>query len=138
MNFAMKFREDTHIFTLKKILQQRHGRIDDLKLCFNAFTEMNEIHDEMLTLKMCGLKGAPLDADDEDAPAGVPGAPSSEGLPGSSSPAASSPAPDGVRPTSPMMLGEGSGGERSGVPTYQLFYDFKPTNYSDPVVLYFH
>ena len=38
MNFSMKFRETTHIFTLKKLLQQRHGRVDDLRLCFNQFT----------------------------------------------------------------------------------------------------
>lgn len=44
MNFSMKFRENTYIFTIKKILQERHGRIDDLKLCFHAFTETNEIN----------------------------------------------------------------------------------------------
>ncbi|KAJ1420719.1 hypothetical protein B484DRAFT_452973, partial [Ochromonadaceae sp. CCMP2298] len=61
MNFTMKFRENTHIFTLKKLLQSRHGRIDDLKLCFNAFNETNEIKDEMLTLKECGLSGSPME-----------------------------------------------------------------------------
>ena len=59
MNFNMKFRETTHIFTIKKLLREKHGRIDDLKICFHAFTEANEIHDEMMTLLECGLKGYP-------------------------------------------------------------------------------
>jgi hypothetical protein len=44
MNFSMKFRETTHIFTLKKLLQQRHGRVDDLRLCFNQFTGKDSMH----------------------------------------------------------------------------------------------
>lgn len=59
MNFTMKFKEDTYIFTIKKILRERHGQIDELKLCFNSFTELNEIQDEMLTLRDCGLKSHP-------------------------------------------------------------------------------
>jgi hypothetical protein len=58
----MKFKEDTYIFTIKKILRERHGKIEDLRLCFNSFIEANEIHDEMLTLKDCGLKGHPCGA----------------------------------------------------------------------------
>jgi 2-iminoacetate synthase ThiH len=60
MNFTMKFKEDTYIFTIKRILQERHGKIEDLKLCFHSFSEANEIQDEMLTLKDCGLKGTPV------------------------------------------------------------------------------
>ncbi len=62
MNFSMKFKEDTYIFTIKRILRERHGKIEGLKLCFHAFTEANEIHDEMLTLRDCGLKGFPVGA----------------------------------------------------------------------------
>eukprot|EP01032_Pedospumella_encystans_P010122 gene10122-11859_t len=102
MNFSMKFRENTHVFTLKKLLQERHGRIDDLKLCFHAFTEGNEIHNEMLTLKECGLKGAPIEPPDLE-----------EGE---------------TAPAEPVEM---------VIPTVQLFYDFKPANFSDPVVLYF-
>ena len=160
MNFSMKFRENTHIFTLKKILQERHGRIDDLSLCFHAYTEMNEIKDEMLTLKQCGLKGAPLvkptveEQEFLDAAAGVPsssGNATGEGAGG---------AREGEEGKDAVASGNNDDGENDGdvnggtaavntpskpvqdteyeIPSYQLFYDFKPTNYSDPVVLYFH
>lgn len=92
MNFQMKFKESTHIFSIKKILQNRHGRMDDLKLCFHAFQEANEIHDEMLTLLDYGLKGHPTDPKELN--------------------------------TDPE------------IPTVLLFYDFKPTDFSDPVILY--
>lgn len=99
MNFSMKFRENTHVFTIKKILQERHGRMDDLKLCLNSFADVNEITDEMMTLRDCGLKGHPV---------AIPG-----------------------------QYGVDYAEENKGVPTFQLFYDFKPTNFSDPVILYF-
>lgn len=115
MNFSQRFREDTHLFSIKKVsispplafstssphvqlLRERHGRMDDLKLCFHAFTEANEVHDEMLTLQECGLKGVPVGYAQTD---------------------------------------EEKELEDKSVPVVQLFYDFKPTNYSDPVVLYF-
>lgn len=50
MNFTMKVKESTHIFSIKSILRDRHGRMDDLKICFKAFTESNEVKDDMLTL----------------------------------------------------------------------------------------
>eukprot|EP00596_Hydrurales_sp_CCMP1899_P001650 CAMPEP_0119051376 /NCGR_PEP_ID=MMETSP1177-20130426/73015_1 /TAXON_ID=2985 /ORGANISM="Ochromonas sp, Strain CCMP1899" /LENGTH=98 /DNA_ID=CAMNT_0007030561 /DNA_START=247 /DNA_END=543 /DNA_ORIENTATION=+ len=53
----MKFRENTHIFSIKAILRDRHGRMEDLKMCFKSFTEANQITDDMLTLLDCGLKG---------------------------------------------------------------------------------
>lgn len=59
MNFSMKFKEDTYIFTIKNIIRERHGKITDLKLCFHAFTDANEIQDEMLTLLDCGIRGYP-------------------------------------------------------------------------------
>lgn len=107
MNFQMKFKEDTRIFTIKKILQQRHGRLDNLRLCFHSFVEANEINDEMLTLKDCGFKGVPwppLEANQVDQN-GASGA-------------------DEVA-------------EEKSIPTVILFYDFKPIDCSDPVVLYF-
>ena len=93
MNFSMRFKDETHIFTLKKLLHERHGRLDDLILCFHAFNEENEINNEMLTLKELGLKSCFVDIDNKE--------------------------------------------EAMTIPTVQLFYDFKPTNFSDPVVLYF-
>jgi hypothetical protein len=93
MNFSMRFKDDTRIFTLKKILYERHGKLDDLKLCFHAFNEDNEINDEMLTLRDLGLKSCHADIENKD--------------------------------------------EVLNIPTVQLFYDFKPTNFSDPVILHF-
>ena len=93
MNFSEKFKEETRIFTIKKILLERHGRLDSLKLCFHAFIESNEIENDMLTLAECGLKGTYVDI------------------------------------TNPE--------EAQTIPTVQLFYDFKPVNFSDPVILFF-
>ena len=58
MNFRQRFKETTNIFTIKKLLTERHGRVEDMKICVDAFSEANEIKDEMLTLKECGLKRA--------------------------------------------------------------------------------
>ena len=99
MNYQAKVKEDTHIFTIKKMLRERHGRIEDLKVCLGSFTETNELADEMLTLKECGVKGMPteivVDADGQ--------------------------------------LRE----DDSQTPVIQIFYDFKPTNHSDPVLHFF-
>jgi hypothetical protein len=114
MNFTMKFKEDTRIFTIKvpsllsvvvsashlcsssqKVLAKRHGRMTDLKICLNNFTESNEISDEMLTLLECGMRGEPQEIDAEG---------------------------------NPMD---------SNLPLYQIFYDFKPCEFGDPVLLYF-
>lgn len=98
MNFSMLFKEDTYIFTLKRILREKHGKITDLKLCFHAFTESNEVTDEMLTLRDCGIQGYP-----------VGGAATAE---------------------------ERELEERS-IPVIQLFYDYKPADEPDPVILFF-
>lgn len=98
MNFTMKLKEDTYIFTIKRILQERHGKIEDLKLCFHSFIEANEIRDEMLTLKDCGLKGTPV----------------------------------GHAETP-----EEKEAEEASIPTFQLFYDYRPLSQSDPVILHF-
>lgn len=50
MNFTLKVKESTSIFSIKSILRDRHGRMDDLKICFKSFTEGNEVKDDMLTL----------------------------------------------------------------------------------------
>ena len=50
MNFTLKVKENTHVFSIKSILRDRHGRMDDLKICFKAFTESNEVKNDMLTL----------------------------------------------------------------------------------------
>lgn len=98
MNFTQKFRDSTHVFTIKKLLKERHGRIEDLKVCLNAFSEPNEVKDEMLTLKECGLRGR-----------------------------------------QPNMIIGSSGAleiEPGSIPTFSVFYDFKPLNFSDPIMLH--
>ena len=99
MNFTMKFREDTHIFSIKKLLRERHGRMDDLKLCFNSFSEANEINDEMLTLLEYGLKGVQPEVKVDE-----------EGH---------------------LIVSE------DNIPTIQVFYDFKPPNSDDAILLHF-
>lgn len=98
MNFNMRLKEQTNIFTLKKLLAERHGRVEDMRICIDAFSEANEIKDEMLTLKECGLKG---------------------------------------RPPSMIRAPDGSIIEEEGsVPTVHIFYDFKPLDFSDPILLH--
>lgn len=73
--------------------------MEDLKVCINAFTESNEIRNEMLTLKECGCEGKTPDV--IVGPSGIPSF------------------------------------DESTLPVYQLFYDFKPSDFSDPVLLFF-
>lgn len=49
--------------TPQKLLSERHGRITELTLCKGAFTEANELTDEMKTLKGYGIKGGPRGAE---------------------------------------------------------------------------
>lgn len=98
MNFSMVLKEDTYIFSIKRILREKHGKIDDLKLCFHAFTEANEVLDEMMTLRDCGLRGHL-----------VGGA---------------------ITPEEKEL-------EDKSIPIVPLFYDFKPADQSDPIVLFF-
>lgn len=79
---------------LQKELATRHGRMSDLKLCVNNFSEANEITDEMLTLREVGVKGTPVDPD--------------------------------IAPE-----------DQERLPLVQIFYDFKPGETGDPVLLYF-
>eukprot|EP00605_Chrysophyceae_sp_TOSAG23-4_P000710 GSChrysophyteH1.ASY1.ANO1.794.1 assembled CDS len=99
MNFAQKFRDETHIFTIKKLLAERHGRVGDMQICFNAFSGANEVKDDMLTLAECGVKGR-----------------------------------------QPEMMKNEHGMwviDESSIPLVQVFYDFKPLDYSDPVMLFY-
>lgn len=101
MNFSVKFRETTPIFTIKKLLRERHGRVEDLKLCLHSFTEANELNDEMLTLLEVGLKGR------------IP----------------------------EMKLSSGHGSDlvvdEESIPCFQIYYDFRPVDFSDPIMLFF-
>ena len=50
---------EAYSFYVQKMLAERHGQMKDLKICLNSFAESNEIHDDMLTLADCGVKGEP-------------------------------------------------------------------------------
>jgi hypothetical protein len=98
MNFQQKFTENTHIFTIKKMLAERHGHLKDLKLCIGSYIEANEIVDEMLTLRECGLAGKPqVKYLDENNMVKI---------------------------------------DESDVPVVQIYYDFKPADTGDPVLLF--
>ena len=99
MNFKQRFKDTTHIFTLKRLLREKHGRIEDLKICFHEYSEPNEVSNEMLNLRECGLTGQHLE-------------------------------------TKLTAAGELEIDEKA-LPTVQVFYDFKPANNDEAVLLYF-
>ena len=51
LNFSVKIRVKTHLFSVRKMLEEKHGRMRDLKICLHQFTEKNEMGDEMMTLE---------------------------------------------------------------------------------------
>ena len=51
LNFNKKVRVKTHIFSLRRLLEEKHGRMKDLKICLHQFTEKNEMNDSMKTLE---------------------------------------------------------------------------------------
>lgn len=61
MNFKMRIRTETHLFTVKNTLAERHGRIKDLVICKDSFAEKNEMREDMRTLADYGIFGAPED-----------------------------------------------------------------------------
>ncbi|KAJ1457431.1 hypothetical protein M885DRAFT_514970 [Pelagophyceae sp. CCMP2097] len=85
MNFKLRLKTATHLFTVKDALLDRHGRIKDLVVCHGSFAEKNEMHDDMQTLADYGLDGAPE-------------------------------------------------GEEASV--VQIFYEFKPCDHDDPLLLH--
>lgn len=48
---------------IQNLLLEHHGRVADLIVCKGAFTEANELKDEMQTLKGYGIMGAPRGVD---------------------------------------------------------------------------
>ena len=47
LNFTHRCKSTTYLFSLRKVLVERHGRIKDLKICLNVFSEKTELPDEM-------------------------------------------------------------------------------------------
>ncbi|GMH59607.1 hypothetical protein TrVE_jg12564 [Triparma verrucosa] len=60
MNFEVPVRTSTYLFSIRKMLEDRHGRIQDLKICLGNFLEEKEMTDEMLTLQEYFDKNEPL------------------------------------------------------------------------------
>ena len=50
--------DETHLFTIKKKLEQKHGRMKQLVICKDSYAERNELRDDMKTLKDYGILGA--------------------------------------------------------------------------------
>jgi hypothetical protein len=84
LNFTMRVRTTTRLFTIKRKLEERHGRICDLVVCKDSFCEKNEMNDDMMTLEDYGVEGCAKELD-------------------------------------PVIV--------------QLFYDFKPCDHDDPLLL---
>lgn len=95
----------------------------------------------MLTLKECGLKGAPEpELVDPDAVPTTTTATANNGIIRSTSGNAidKNDETSSASPSSPShMVSEKLSTTSISIPVYQLFYDFKPTNYSDPIILYY-
>ena len=81
------------------MLQNRHGCLDDIKLCFRSFSEENVIANDMLTLVDCGCRGKP-------------------------------PKFANVSASGAVVFDD------SEFPTYEIYYDMKPTELMDPLLLY--
>ncbi|GMH76904.1 hypothetical protein TL16_g09192 [Triparma laevis f. inornata] len=60
MNFEIPIRTSTYLFSVRKMLEDRHGRIQDLKICLGSYLEEKEMKDEMLTLQEYFEKNEPL------------------------------------------------------------------------------
>jgi len=65
LDFSLRVPTDTHLFTVKKKLEERHGRIRDLVVCMSSYAEKNEMTDDVKTLDDYGIKGAPDGAEQE-------------------------------------------------------------------------
>lgn len=61
LNFELKLRDDTPLFSLKKRLVERHGRMTELRLYKDHVSPETELSDEMLTLREVGVAGAGVD-----------------------------------------------------------------------------
>ena len=88
------------------MLRNRHGCTDDIKICFNAFLDDNEVKDEMLMLRDCGCYGSVVKKNT---------------------------APPLATEATTDLANEADSTE---LPTYQLYYDLKPVKMLDPLLLY--
>ncbi|ETV77037.1 hypothetical protein H257_08952 [Aphanomyces astaci] len=57
LNFRLKTKTTTRLFSIKNEIAKRHGPITNLKICKDHFAEGNELTDDMLTLHDYGIDG---------------------------------------------------------------------------------
>ena len=59
MDFQLSMKVDTCLFTVKTLLNQKHGRITDLVVCKGGFNEQSELTDDTKMLQEYGIAGGP-------------------------------------------------------------------------------
>lgn len=57
LNYTLRLKLDTPLYSLKKKLVERHGRMTELRLYKENVTPENELTDEMITLGQAGVPG---------------------------------------------------------------------------------
>jgi hypothetical protein len=59
MDTSCTVRVDTTLHTIKETIKKYHGgKIKRLTVCLHSYQESNELNDDSLTLKQCGIDGA--------------------------------------------------------------------------------
>ena len=60
MDFSRTLRVDnTSLGTVKEVIMKWHGgKISSLTVCKHSFQQMNELHEDDLSLKECGIDGS--------------------------------------------------------------------------------
>lgn len=61
LNYSIRVKLDTPLFSIKKRLVARHGRMSELRLYKDAVEDDNELVDEMITLEAAGVPGGTVD-----------------------------------------------------------------------------
>ena len=59
MDFEYRAKTSMHIFSLKKVIAERHGAINGLTVCKDSFIEQNEMKEDHNTLAEYGIIGIP-------------------------------------------------------------------------------
>jgi hypothetical protein len=99
--------------------------MDDLKIWFREMTESNEIRDEMLMLKDCGVIGKPENFVDD---ATTDNRNTDENIMASS---------DSLRgEENNEFLSDNRTSHSQKLPEVCLFFDYKPHDFDDPILLY--
>jgi hypothetical protein len=108
--------ESTRLFSIKRKIKQRHGRISNLRIYLGTMQPQTELKDEMMTLEELGIEGLPLVR--PSSPASAVAAASKQTGRG-----------DGISDDDGISPGV------QGVKNITLWYDFKPFAHEDPLLL---